>query len=203
MIIIYGTPRSGTSFYAQWYANQYVDHVYHMPEVLGEYFHPDFMNGDETLARINTLTDKSIFKLHSGKEMSSHIWEYISDKKVVIIKRRDVFGQFLSYGIGYTTNKWVSFNKPGLNGLVDDKKIYYKKEWFDELAQRLIEFEDRDVTVAQTHYYEDINTMTANGKLPFKQNIGNKIEIFENKDEIIDWYNDFNTRTGLGNRRPT
>jgi hypothetical protein len=111
-----------------------------------------------------------------------------------------VFGQFLSYGIGYTTNKWVSFNKPGLNGLVDDKKIYYKKEWFDELAQRLIEFEDRDVTIAQTHYYEDINTMTANGKLPFKQNIGNKIEIFENKDEIIDWYNDFNTRTGLGNR---
>lgn len=196
MKIIVGTPRSGTSFIAQWYANQHPDYTYHMPRQLGEYFHPDFMDGDETAQRIETLTNKSIFKLHTGKEMSPLIWDFIEDKEVILVERQNKFEQFLSYGIGYLTNKWVSYIKEGNNGLSDPG--YYKKEWFDELEQRLVEFSERKF-ISKTHYwYEDIYKLPANGKLPFKQNIGNKLEAFTNKDEVVEWYQDFNRRTSLG-----
>mgnify|MGYP000453740896 CR=1 FL=1 len=113
MKIILGTPRSGTSFVANWYANELPDHKYMLPEKLGEYFHPDFFASDdvdaETLERISGLPIKCIFKLHTGKEMSKHIWEYISDKPVILVKRKDILGQFISIGVGYTTNKWVNF----------------------------------------------------------------------------------------------
>ena len=197
MIIVVGTPRSGTSFIGQWYANQNPDYVYHMPDKLGEYFHPDFMDGDQTAERIKSLTSKSIFKLHTGKEMSPLIWEFISDKEVILVERENKFEQFLSYGIGYLTNRWVSFKRPGNNGLTGPG--YYKKEWFDELDQRLVEFSQREFK-SKTHYwYEEIYKMKSNGRLPLKQNLGNKLDAFTNKDEIIDWYEEFNRRTGLGN----
>lgn len=196
MKIIVGTPRSGTSFIAQWYANQYPDHTYHMPEKLGEYFHPDFMDGDETAERIKNLTDKSIFKLHTGKEMSPLIWEFIADKEVILVERGSKFQQFLSYGIGYLTNRWVSYIREGNNGLTAPG--YYKKQWFDELEQRLVEFNERTF-ISKTHYwYEDIYKLPANGQLPLKQNLGNKLDAFTNKDEVVEWYQDFNKRTGLG-----
>lgn len=196
MKIIVGTPRSGTSFIAQWYANQYPDHIYHMPEKLGEYFHPDFMDGDETAERIKTLTDKSIFKLHTGKEMSPLIWEFIADKEVILVERGNKLQQFLSYGIGYLTNKWVSYAEEGNNGLTEPG--YYKKEWFDELEQRLVEFSQRTF-ISKTHYwYEDIYKLSVNGRLPLKQNLGNKLDAFTNKDEIFEWYQDFDRRTSMG-----
>ena len=73
------------------------------------------------------------------------------------------------------------------------------KEWFDELDQRLVEFSQREFK-SKTHYwYEEIYKMKSNGRLPLKQNLGNKLDAFTNKDEIIDWYEEFNRRTGLGN----
>jgi len=201
MKIIVGTPRSGTSFIAQWYANETPNSVYHMPENLGEYFHPDFMDDNvdnETLSRIRALTSDSVFKLHTGTEMSKHIWDYVKDKPIILVKRKDVFGQFLSFGIGHATNKWVSFREKGNNGLTG--KVDYKKEWFEDLENRLIEFKNKKLLVEKTIWFEDIPGMKPNGRLPIKQNIGNKIDVFNNKDEVIEWFEDFSRRTSLVNR---
>jgi hypothetical protein len=203
MKIIVGTPRTGTSFVAQWYANQTPNSVYHMPKKLGEYFHPDFYHTDdvdqETQDRIHTLTDDSVFKLHTGTEMSDVIWDFIADKPVILVERNDKFQQFLSYGIGYLTDKWASFDAEGNNGL--SHTGHYQRQWFDELAQRLVEFDNRKF-LCETHiWYEDIYTMPANGKLPFKQNIGDKLAAFDNKEEIYEWFTDFSTRTGLGDKQ--
>ena len=53
---------------------------------------------------------------------------------IILVKRKDLLGQFISYGVGWTTNKWVSFDNDATskNGLEQD--FYYKKEWFDDMV---------------------------------------------------------------------
>lgn len=201
MKIIVGTPRSGTSFVTEWYANEYPKFKYMMPEKLGEYFHPDFFEtsdiNTETKNRIKTLPEKCIFKLHTGKEMSELIWKFVYERPVITVKRKDILGQFISYGIGYTTNKWVNYNAKNRNGLDDGQKIYYKYEWFEELSQRLIEFKNREpeLHVERSVWFEDLNTFPNNGKLPRRQNgLSNKekIKLIENSDEFLCWMESFN-----------
>lgn len=196
MKIVLGTPRSGTSFVANWYANELPDHKYMLPEKLGEYFHPDFFASDdvdaETLERISGLPSKCIFKLHTGKEMSKHIWEYISDKPVILVKRKDILGQFISIGVGYTTNKWVNFKAKNTNGLQTGQTFYYKKEWFDDLAERIMSLQSIENTLLleRTIWFEDLDQFKPNGELPTRQNsLPNdvKLQYIENKEEFLSW----------------
>lgn len=199
MKIIVGTPRSGTSFVTEWYANQFPHLQYLMPEKLGEYFHPDFFETDdvdtETLKRLTSLPKDCIFKLHTGKEMSSHIWDFVYKHSVILVKRKDVLGQFISYGIGYTTNKWVNYRAKNRNGLRPNTKFYYKQEWFNELQERRKELDlrEKELCIERTVWFEDLDKFTINGVLPRRQNYQTnqeKLNIIENKDEFLRWYND-------------
>lgn len=200
MKIILGTPRSGTSFVTNWYANHLTDHEYLYPEFLGEYFHPDFFKTDdvdqETLDRISTLTELSIFKLHTGYEMSRFIWDFISDHPIILVTRDDTLGQFLSYGIGYTTAKWVNYSATNHNGLEPGQTIDYKKEWFDELVNRFEHLKQLlpSLTIEEQIKFEDLSNYTINGRLPRRQNPqsnAEKLELLSNKNQFIDWYEEY------------
>ena len=201
MKIIVGTPRSGTTFTTNWYANEYPDHEYLIPEKLGEYFHPDHFEtknvDQETLDRIQSLPKKCVFKVHTGLEMSDHIWSFLQDKPIILVKRKDLIGQFVSYGIGYATNKWVTYSHIGNNGLFPNQKLTYERWWFDELKQRLEELDSRTFNVERIIWYEDIPNMPINGKLPLKQNSLESLNTFVNKDELVEWINDFTGQSSL------
>jgi len=197
MIVVVGTPRSGTTFVVNWIANNNPTHTLMQPDDLGELFQPYFYTTDnhekETSDRISLLTDSSIFKLHTGVEMSPQVWKLIEDIPVIVVRRADRLGQFISFGLGCYTDKWVTYNAPSSCNI---EPFHYKKEWFDDLAQRLIELDTRlpTLNVEQTIWYEDIPYMKLNGSLPQKQNNGtnaDKMKSILNLDEFLNWYDKF------------
>jgi hypothetical protein len=216
MKIILGTPRSGTTYVANWISEQYPEYERLGMRSLGEIFHPDFFNdgygvGDnfiplrqhdmafvdtETLRRISLLPEKCVFKLHPGQEMSKHIWEFIADRPIIMVERKDILGQFISIGIGYHTNKWVSPNM-GINGLQAGEKVEYKRVWFDDLAQRLIDMKElrNSLIIERVIYHEQLPLLErSTSKLPKKQNHGtneDKLKNFTNSEELLIWYNNF------------
>ena len=51
------------------------------------------------------------------------------------------------------------------------------------------------LSVNNIFYYEDIDNYKSNGKLPTKQNkysIEQSLNMFENKDQVLEWYHDWN-----------
>ena len=60
--IILGTPRSGTSFVAQWYSHEYPDYTLMSPTRLFEHFEPDYPDWPELgdVAGIDKETQKRI-----------------------------------------------------------------------------------------------------------------------------------------------
>jgi len=199
MKIIVGTPRSGSSFVTEWYANQYPEYQYMFPDKLGEYFHPDFFDtqdiDQETCDRLTTLPKNCIFKLHTGKEMSKYIWDFVYTKPIILVKRKDVLGQFISYGIGNTTNKWVNYKAKNRNGLEPNTQFYYKKEWFDDLLNRIDELHKREkhLNIERTVWFEELNNFSNNGVLPRRQNWQSneeKLQLIKNKTEFLSWFND-------------
>lgn len=134
--------------------------------------------------------------MHVGPCMSEHVFDYILDKPIILVKRKDILGQFLSYGIGWTTRKWVCYNEKSksYNGLEPSQKFYYQREWFDDMAIRLIDIDKRKFNVEKTIWFEDIPKFKVNGKLPLKQNrISNteKINLLTNSDQFMDWFLEF------------
>ena len=125
----------------------------------------------ETQTRIATLKDKTIWKMHPGPDMSEHIFEYISTMPIILVKRKDLLGQFISYGVGWTTNKWVSFDNDATfkNGLEQD---LLQKEWFDDMVFRLMDLEERQkkLNIQKLIWFEDIPTFKINGKISVRQN---------------------------------
>lgn len=213
--IILGTPRSGTSFVTTWYWNKFQEQGY---QALGqdygfEYFEPDSESwpydmmdkkgaNKETKKRIKEdLTKLSVFKLHPGPEMSKHIFDYIKNRPVIVVKRKDVLGQFISFGIGWTTNKWAHWKSSKhknttLNGL-SDKKFTYKKVWFDNLKLRYDMFkkEVKKLKVIEREvWFEDLPNWPINGDLMSRQSPQSneeKLTWIDNQDEFLSWYNDF------------
>ena len=147
--IIIGTPRSGTSFVAKWYSNKYPQYKLLSEHRLYEHFEPDYADwpelGDveginkETQKRINELPVDYIFKMHSGPDMSKLIWDFVYKRPIIIVKRKDLLGQFISYGTGWVTFKWYQYAdwKMPLAGLKDGQTFYYKKEWFDAFNKKI------------------------------------------------------------------
>tara|TARA_R110001592_G_scaffold30282_4_gene108582 strand:- start:3573 stop:4193 length:621 start_codon:yes stop_codon:yes gene_type:complete len=206
MKIIVGTPRSGTSFVAQWYANEYTNHKYLLPEKLGEWFDPEWFDTGispviQTIMRWGKLNENNIFKVHTGMPKSIvDVWSYIENTPVILVKRKDILGQFISFGIGRTTERWVNYNRDNRNGLNENQIIEYKQEWFDDLANRIIELEEleeKKLVVERLIWFEDLPNFKVNGKLPRRQNGESneeKLKLFTNGDEIIKWYENFNKR---------
>lgn len=206
--IILGTPRSGSNFVTKWYANEYPEYTPLSPNQGHEHFepdHPGWPNLDdakgidkETQLRIDALENKTLWKVLAGPYMSELIFDYISNMPVVLVKRKDLLGQFLSYGIGITTNKWVNYDKTikSNNGLTSNQTFYYKKEWFDEMVYRLKDLEKRQKTlnIEKLIWFEDISNFKINGKLPIRQNdFSNetKLNWLTNSNEFMDWFSTF------------
>lgn len=186
MKIILGTPKSGSTFITRYIANQYPDYDY-----LKEYFQPLWYNKNETTdTRLKSLQEKSVLKIHTGKETADEVWNFIQNRKIIFVERKDKLDQFTSLGLSYLSDIWTVYDKP--NEFV---KGYYKKEWFDDLAYRLDQYyEKKDIlNVDKVYFYEDIPKIKRNGVLPIKQhplNIEQKLNMFTNREQFLEWYND-------------
>lgn len=189
MKIIVGTPKSGSTFITRWIHNENPTYVY-----LKEHFQPLwYPKGDPNLItrmRLEQLTDNVVFKVHAGKETSELVWNYIYEKNVILIERKNKLAQFVSLGHSYLSGVWTVYNK--FNNI---KKGYYRKEWFDDLCYRLDDLESRKsrLNIEHTYFYEDIATMPNNGMLPIKQHtdtVDTLLNMFENKEEFLGWYYD-------------
>ena len=130
--------------------------------------------------------------------MSNHIFEYIKNKPVVVVERKDVLGQFLSYGIGWTTNKWHHYvgKTTPLNGLGENQTFYYEKKWFDDLSLRLALFNNvvQDLIVEREVWFEELSTWDSSNDIMLRQNPQSndeKLELLTNKNEFLNWYNNF------------
>ena len=129
--------------------------------------------------------------------MSNYIFEYIKNKPVVVVQRKDVLGQFLSYGIGWTTNKWHHYvgKATPLNGLIENQKFYYEKKWFDDLSLRFALFNNvvQDLIVEREVWFEELSTWN-NNDIMLRQNPqsnNEKLDLLTNKDEFLSWFNEF------------
>jgi hypothetical protein len=206
--IIIGTPRSGTSFVAKWYSNKYPQYKLLSDHRLYEHFEPDYADwpklGDvesiskETQKRINGLPIDYIFKMHSGPYMSNLIWDFVYKKPIVIVKRKDLLGQFISYGIGWTTFKWYQYAdwKMPLAGLKEGQTFNYKKEWFDNLVWRIEDLRTREknLNIERTVWFEDLPNFPDNGEIMIRQNPKSndeKLKSIENVDDFLRWFRDW------------
>jgi len=206
--IIIGTPRGGTSFVTKWYANQFPECTALSEHRLFEHFEPDYADwpelGDveginkETLKRINELPENYIFKMHSGPDMSKHIWDFVYKKPVVLVKRKDYLGQFISYGIGWTTFKWYQYSdwKMPLAGLKEGQTFTYKKEWFDNLVWRIEDLKEREkyLNIERIVLFEHLPFFPNNGELMIRQNPRSndeKLKLIENVNEFLGWFKDW------------
>ena len=130
--------------------------------------------------------------------MSNYIFEYIKNKPVIVVERKDVLGQFLSYGIGWTTNKWHHYvdKTTPLNGLNKNQTFYYEKKWFDDLSLRLALFNNviQDLIIERKVWFEELPNWTNSNSVMLRQNPQSndeKLELLTNKDEFLNWYNNF------------
>lgn len=147
------------------------------------------MEGDETEERLTHLTDTSIIKVLTGPEINPKVWDYIKEKEVITVGRKNKLEQFCSYGIASHTNSW----RNQVTSL--DLRIEYKKEWFQELEQYLFMFRDIYGEVPNI-WYEDILEKYPPQKgmyLPKKQN-SKHLDSFINAEEVLGWYQEYSKK---------
>lgn len=187
MIIVVGTPRSGTTFFTRWLANQNSNHTY-----LGEHFQPyHFQKNDSIEQRLQSINNNSLFKVHTGIELHKSVLNLIKQHPVHLVVRKNKMAQIISMGLASISNTWVTYDNQDKY-----KKGFYKKEWFNDITNRIDMLENirPALNVVETHYYEEIDSYQNNGKLPCKQNkytLEQSLDMFENKQQVLDWYNDW------------
>jgi len=189
MKIIVGTPKSGTTFITRYTHNQYPNYTY-LKEHFQPLWYPDGDKNAITKARIDALHNQVVFKVHPGKETSELVWETIYKNKVILIERKDKLAQFVSLGLSYLSDVWTVY-KNEYNPI----KGFYKKEWFDDLCYRLDDLDKRKskLNIEKHYWYEDIKNLPINGVLPVKQHtqsLDELLNMFDNKDSLLEWYND-------------
>lgn len=143
-----------------------------------------------TTHRLSSLADLSVFKVHTGDELDQRVWDLLATKPVIIIRRRNILDQILSFGIANLNDIWVMYE-----GVQQYAYGTYERKWFDYLVCRLRELDDRSkhLLIADEVYYEDLSLYPINGVLPIKQNdisLDEKLNIFSNADEILRWYSE-------------
>lgn len=187
MKIIFGTPRSGTTFFTRWLYNNHPDYKY-----LGEYLQPYYFKPKDSIKkRIASLKSNSLFKIHAGKELDATVLDVLKNNPVSIVIRKDKLAQIASMGLASISDTWVTY---------ENKQTYtsgcYKKEWFDDIIFRIEQFEDLYPTlnISNIFYYEEISQYPNNGLLPIKQNkytVDESLNLFSNKHEVLEWYYDW------------
>ena len=190
MIIVFGTPRSGSTFFTRWLSNKNKNYEY-----LGEYFQPYHFSNvnieNEISTRINNLSENSLFKVHAGPELHNSVLDILKTNPVNLVIRKNKLEQIVSMGLASICDEWVTY---------ENKNTYirgtYKKEWFDDITTRIKMFEKIYPTleINQTFFYEDIVKYKQNGPLPLKQNkysLEESLTLFSNKKQLLMWYNDW------------
>jgi hypothetical protein len=116
---------------------------------------------------------------------------------IILVKRKDLLGQFISYGVGWTTNKWVNFDSESKskNGLKES--FHYEKKWFDDMVFRLKDLEEKqsNLNIEKLIWFEDIPNYKVNGKLSVRQNDfpnEQKLKWLINSNEFMNWFLKFN-----------
>jgi hypothetical protein len=149
--------------------------------------------------------------MHTGPDMSEYIWKFVYKRLVILVKRKDLLGQFISYGIGMATLKWVWY--PELehpdtlieyvllktkcaNGLEKGQTFNYRKGWFDDLVWRVEDLEKRArrLKIERTVWFEDFPNFSNNGEIMTRQNPQSndeKLNLIENKNEFLGWFRDW------------
>ena len=84
------------------------------------------------------------------------------------------------------TIKWANKNQT----------FYYEKKWFDDLSLRLALFNNviQDLIIERKVWFEELPNWTNSNSVMLRQNPQSndeKLELLTNKDEFLNWYNNF------------
>jgi hypothetical protein len=211
MKIIVATPRTGSTLYTR-----YLQLMNRDMTCLDEFFQYNFFPKDKNFydivtERLSYINDNHIIKILVGNEVDSRVWDKLVKEQIpiIIIKRKNIRRQILSFGISILNDIWVKYethatglsrNRPVLNNELYYKTGVFKKEWFDNIVNRLhlMEKIQNVLTIESVLYYEDIVTLQYSESelskkiIPIKQNIGSDEELtnfFTNATELTSWIN--------------
>lgn len=222
MKVIIATPRSGSTFYSRYLWLKNPNYI-----CVDEYFQPYFYSSeknefDTTTERLNNLKDNYIIKILAGKEIDFRVWNMLHDKKipVIILKRKNIRRQLLSFGLSCLNDIWVKFEteshgifkKNIPNNTIQYKAGEYKKWWFDSMIFKYnqLSYLTNFLTVSNILYYEDIITLTyptnefTKKNIPIRQNNlsdDDMLNFFTNKDDLLKWINTYEEEITYGSNR--
>lgn len=198
MKILIGPSRSGTTFYYNWFLNEYAYDPLPIVQKQGETFTPGYdwrvelgidnltpnIIKKETQRRLQWIEENSIVKVTISNQVDDLFWEYVKHKPVTLIERQNTLEQVISWGIAKKTNKWAVWKEQEIESV----DFVYHRSWFEEIAFELIKYNDMKTTwftnIEHILYYEDINNYKVNGRLPIKQKTNYNIT---NIQEVESW----------------
>lgn len=171
----------------------------------------------ETLHRIALLkadnNGKYFFKNHANP-LPQEAFDYlINNYFFIVVDRMNKLDQYLSFAIANATRVWM-IRKEGEKPIIEPNSLIYKKEMFNQLTNRIVDFYKRTKLIEENTkiaiFYEDIESMTCEfelldllgftdwpkylnpndykDKIPTKQATTNSLQFFKNRNEILDWY---------------
>ena len=198
MKILIGPSRSGTTFYYNWFLNEYAYDPLPIVQKQGETFTPGYdwrvelgidnltpnIIKKETQRRLQWIEQNSIVKVTISNQVDNLFWEYVKHKPVTLIERQNTLEQVISWGIAKKTNKWAVWKEQEIESV----DFVYPKSWFEEIAFELIKYNNMKTNwftnIEQILYYEDIKNYKVNGRLPIKQKTNYNIK---NIQEVESW----------------
>jgi len=175
---------------------------------------PEEMKIELTLYKLGLLKQLEpnyyLMKGNAGhRYMVPELWEYLTEHyHFLCLRRRDTLNQFLSDGLAKATGTWHNLTDPNNSKYPDKYRIQqyqsgvydglfnYSKKDFDNFSY-LIKDHNRDCALLSPEqktdiYYEDIQEeLEARGedlglfRIPYPKS---KIDLFKNKEEILQWY---------------
>jgi hypothetical protein len=140
-------------------------------------------------------------------QINSEIFQYINENYAVIgLSRENVFEQVLSWYISDQTDCWAVWNQETTlkyQALLD-RKLFFPKFKFEQFMSEFATYDfllSHFKNVVKTYTYENIiathpKTILEELKLPYdaapdlplKQNLENKLQLFENVEDIEEWF---------------
>lgn len=207
MKLFVGTPRSGSSYIVKWHAHKHKMHL------LGHDFNGEYFDAAnlklifgvdkiETAKQLDELSSRAIrlipsdnvtFKIHPGY-MSDSTTNLLYQNKIIVIVRKNLLEQLLSYGIANHNQNWVNYKSDSLKLLQD--RFVYKYKWFSTIEQEILALRK----IMHTHnniesiiYYENFATKfpAIPGITPIKINnydLRTYVNRLINSDEFFEWY---------------
>lgn len=171
----------------------------------------------ETQHRISLLEadkdGKYFFKNHANPLPIEAFNYLINTHHFICVDRLNKLEQYLSFAIANHTRIWM-IRKKGEKPLIEEGSLVYSKKMFDQLTNRIKYFYSRkeliDTNKQINILYEDIKALNCKfelldllgftdwrdylnpldyyDKIPTKQADGNSLQLFKNKEEILNWF---------------